>query len=135
MHTPPLANMHAPCGLGPPNLTKIWPTGLTFWISCYLEITFFKYLGLNPPPLNVILYNLTRIVLGIVYIVHDLGGHCLLYDVIATRFLDEGYTVATHDHHGHGLSSGTRLHTSSYKVAISDGCVFRSTARRARKYL
>ena len=53
---------------------------------------------------------------GIVYIVHELGGHCLLYDAIATRLLEAGYTVASHDQYGHGLSSGTRLHTSNYQV-------------------
>ncbi|XP_063673765.1 monoglyceride lipase-like [Bolinopsis microptera] len=70
--------------------------------------------------LFVRLWPLSTAPKGIVYIVHELGGHCLLYDVIAARFLEAGYTVASHDQYGHGLSSGTRLHTSNYQTYVAD---------------
>ncbi|KAL5256051.1 hypothetical protein ACHWQZ_G011310 [Mnemiopsis leidyi] len=70
--------------------------------------------------LFVRIWPLTSSPKGIVYILHELGGHCLLYDTIAARFLEAGYTVATHDQYGHGLSGGTRLHTSNYQTYVKD---------------
>ena len=33
---------------------KSWPTGWTVWANHYLEITFWKFSGGEPPPLNYI---------------------------------------------------------------------------------
>ena len=38
--------------LGPWNPTKKWPTGWTFWVTCYLEIMFPTFLTLDPHPLK-----------------------------------------------------------------------------------
>lgn len=43
-----------------------------------------------------------------VYVLHGMGEHAARYERLATRLAAEGWTVAAHDHPGHGRSAGRR---------------------------
>jgi len=43
-----------------------------------------------------------------IYLLHGIGEHGARYERLATRLASRGYRVASHDHSGHGQSSGPR---------------------------
>jgi len=57
---------------------------------------------------------------GLVYIVHGFASHCILYEKIALKLNSEGFSVAGHDHYGHGMSEGTKVHIANYKTYVED---------------
>jgi alpha-beta hydrolase superfamily lysophospholipase len=53
-------------------------------------------------------------------IVHGYGEHCLRYDHVARRLNDQGYSVYSYDHRGHGQSPGTLGQVPSFDALIDD---------------
>lgn len=57
---------------------------------------------------------------ALVFICHGLGEHVRSYDSHATALANEGYFVFGHDHVGHGLSEGDRVHVNSFTEYTRD---------------
>jgi alpha-beta hydrolase superfamily lysophospholipase len=57
---------------------------------------------------------------GILYLLHDLGGHAARFAHVGERIADSGYHFLSFDMRGHGLSDGKRGHAPGYTYLMSD---------------
>ncbi|ELT90862.1 hypothetical protein CAPTEDRAFT_228940 [Capitella teleta] len=57
---------------------------------------------------------------AVVFILHGAGEHCQWYDVIAKPLNAQGITVCAHDHVGHGMSEGDRVHINAFSDYTRD---------------
>lgn len=66
------------------------------------------------------------------YILHGLAEHAGRYDRLAHWLTERGWTVAAHDHRGHGRSSGPRGALPSEEALVDDAeCLLEEYARGA----
>lgn len=64
-----------------------------------------------------------------VLISHGYGEHCLRYDHVARRLNDQGYSVYSFDHRGHGQSPGRLGQVQSFDAVIDDMTIVVDTVR------
>ena len=57
---------------------------------------------------------------GAVVLVHGYGEHCGRYTLVIDCLLEEGYSVYTYDHRGHGKSEGLRAYVPRFEKLIDD---------------
>eukprot|EP01094_Clydonella_sp_ATCC50884_P001839 TRINITY_DN11388_c2_g1_i1.p1 TRINITY_DN11388_c2_g1~~TRINITY_DN11388_c2_g1_i1.p1 ORF type:complete len:349 (+),score=72.57 TRINITY_DN11388_c2_g1_i1:49-1095(+) len=57
---------------------------------------------------------------GIVFLVHGFSEHCGRYEHVARMFNEQGYSVYSFDHQGHGRSHGDRIHVERFKYYVDD---------------
>src|SRR6476469_3749090 len=57
---------------------------------------------------------------ALVVIVHGLGEHGARYDWVGEQLAAKGYAAYAVDHHGHGLSDGTRANIDSMDGVADD---------------
>lgn len=55
-----------------------------------------------------------------IYLLHGLGEHAARHDALAQWLAERGWTVAAHDHRGHGRSAGKRGVVGSASTLIED---------------
>lgn len=55
---------------------------------------------------------------AVICLVHGMGEHSGRYEHFAQFFTNNGYSIITFDHRGHGKSEGLRGHVSSYQVLL-----------------
>lgn len=55
-----------------------------------------------------------------VFIMHGLAEHCRAYERIAASLVKSGMLVCGHDHVGHGMSDGDRVHIDDFNYFIID---------------
>nr|AUD55855.1 monoacylglycerol lipase [Hirudo verbana] len=56
----------------------------------------------------------------LVFISHGVGEHSMCYNDMAKTLTEEGCTVFSHDHVGHGESEGTRVHIDDFSFYCDD---------------
>lgn len=57
---------------------------------------------------------------AVICLVHGFGEHSNRYEHVAQFFTDNGYSVITYDHRGHGHSEGRKGHFPNYEEFLND---------------